>query len=94
MQNQRYRDMLKAHYRLFEKYERYPQGMNREQTEAYWTRFGEDITMFALEYKDCKPRITQLCVGLQDMLEAEYKDEWGKPEGKAEQVRMGEEATI
>ena len=27
---ERNRDMMKAFYRLYEKYERYPQGMNRE----------------------------------------------------------------
>ena len=88
MQNPRNRDMMKAFYRLYEKYERYPQGMNREELEAYWMKIGEDITIFSNQYKDCKPMVTQLCLALMNAREEEYKDEWPKA---TEQIQMQED---
>ena len=55
-------------------------------------KIGEDIVAFSSQFKDCDPMAMQLGLALMNAREAEYKDEWGKPESKARQMTF-EEAT-
>ena len=67
------REMMRDFYRLYEKYETYPEGLAKEEVDPYWMKIGEDCDMFMTKWRGNKMAI-YLSIALLGAREGEYRE--------------------